>query len=324
MLTFIIILYFQGKEMFPIISVIVPVYKAEKYLSMCICSILNQTFKDFELILVDDGSPDNSGKICDDYGLKDNRIRVIHQSNSGVAIARNNGIQVSKGEWITFVDADDWIEPETYDIALKTALEKKADLLQWSISVDLENQQIKTKKYMTGYFLPETDATYLEPSMCHKLISRKIICDNNIKFPEKITLSEDRYFAFLCYMHSSKNFALDNVFYHYRMTAESATHNMNEKNIEDEIYVIEQIENMSKKLGKENIWKNVLIEQKIITKNHCLILLEKPNCRLWRNVFKEVNGKVLNYGGIKKILYFFLLLHFDFIVKILLNFYKKR
>lgn len=310
--------------MFPVISIIVPVYKAEKYLSMCIDSILNQTFRDFELILIDDGSPDNSGKICDEYELKDNRIRVIHQCNSGVAIARNKGIQVAKGEWIAFVDADDWIEPETYDIALKTALEKKADLVQWGISIDLGSLQIKTKKYMMGYFSPETDATYLEPSMWHKLISKKIICDNNIRFPEKITLSEDRYFAFLCYMYSSKNFALDNVFYHYRMISESATHNITEKNIDDEIYVVEQLENISMKLEKKNIWERVLIEQKIVAKNHCLILLDKPNCRLWRNTFKEVNRQIFKYGGIKNILYFFLLLHLDFIVKILIYFYRKR
>lgn len=310
--------------MSPIISIIVPVYKSEKYLPICIDSILNQTFKNFELILIDDGSTDGSGIICDEYASKDNRICVIHQQNSGVAIARNNGIKIAKGEWIGFVDSDDWIEPETYDVALKSALENKAELVQWGICVNVNERIVKTKKYKKGFFVPENDATYLEPSMWHKLVSKKLICDNKIKFPENITLSEDRYFAFLCYLYSSKNYALDNNFYHYRMTVNSATHNMTEKNIQDEVFVIENFEKIIVDLGKNNAWKKVLIEQKLITKNHCLILLKKPNCGLWRKTFKEINGQVLKYGGIKRILYFFLLLHFDFFVEILIQFYKKR
>ncbi|MCR5761409.1 MAG: glycosyltransferase [Sphaerochaetaceae bacterium] len=93
-----------------LISVIVPIYKVEKYLSKCIDSILNQTYANLEIILVDDGSPDNCGKICDDYAVQDNRIKVIHQKNGGVSKARNNGVKASTGSFISFVDSDDWIE----------------------------------------------------------------------------------------------------------------------------------------------------------------------------------------------------------------------
>ena len=96
-----------------LISVIVPVYKVEKYIHRCVDSILAQTFTDFELILVDDGSPDNCGMICDEYALKDNRIHVIHKENGGLSDARNAGIdwafEHSNSEWITFIDSDDWI-----------------------------------------------------------------------------------------------------------------------------------------------------------------------------------------------------------------------
>ena len=91
----------------PKISVIVPVYKVEKYLNRCVDSILNQTFTDFELILVDDGSPDNCGKICDEYAVKDNRVVVIHQKNAGASNARNNGIKIARGEYLAFCDSDD-------------------------------------------------------------------------------------------------------------------------------------------------------------------------------------------------------------------------
>ena len=96
----------------PEISVIVPVYRAEAYLHACIDSILSQTFSDFELILVDDGSPDNCGAICDDYAARDSRVRVIHQENQGQAAARNRALAVARGDWVCFVDSDDTVHPQ--------------------------------------------------------------------------------------------------------------------------------------------------------------------------------------------------------------------
>ena len=95
----------------PKLSIIVPVYNVEQYLDKCIKSILNQTFKDFELILVDDGSIDNSGEICDEYAKKDSRVKVIHKKNGGLAAARNTGLIIARGDYVGFVDSDDWIEP---------------------------------------------------------------------------------------------------------------------------------------------------------------------------------------------------------------------
>ena len=96
----------------PEVSVIVPVYKVEPYLHRCIDSILGQTFTDFELILVDDGSPDNCGKICDEYAKKDGRVRVVHKENGGVSSARNTGLQIACGKFIYFCDSDDYVEKE--------------------------------------------------------------------------------------------------------------------------------------------------------------------------------------------------------------------
>ena len=99
----------------PLISVIVPIYKVEKYLSKCIESIIAQEYSNIEIILVDDGSPDNCGKICNDYAIKDNRIKVIHKENGGLSSARNAGIDIAQGEYIGFVDSDDTIEPYMYE-----------------------------------------------------------------------------------------------------------------------------------------------------------------------------------------------------------------
>ena len=112
----------------PMISIIVPIYKVEKYLSKCIDSILSQTFTDFELILVDDGSPDSCGKLCDEYALKDNRIKVIHKENGGLSDARNAGIKVAKGKYLGFVDSDDYIAPDMYELLYRLLTESNAEI----------------------------------------------------------------------------------------------------------------------------------------------------------------------------------------------------
>lgn len=97
------------------ISIIIPVYKVEAYLPKCLDSVLQQTYKNLEIILIDDGSPDESGKICDEYSKKDERIKVIHKENAGVAQARNDGIEAATGAYISFIDSDDWISPRAYE-----------------------------------------------------------------------------------------------------------------------------------------------------------------------------------------------------------------
>ncbi|WP_312336631.1 glycosyltransferase family 2 protein [Anaerospora hongkongensis] len=112
----------------PTISIIVPVYKVEKYLHKCINSILTQTFKDFELILVNDGSPDNCGTICDEYSQKDHRVVVIHKKNGGLSDARNAGLDIARGKYIGFVDSDDYIEKDMYELLYTNIIEVDADI----------------------------------------------------------------------------------------------------------------------------------------------------------------------------------------------------
>lgn len=110
------------------ISVIVPVYKVEPYLRKCLDSVVNQTYQNLEIILVDDGSPDRCGAICEEYAVRDKRIRVIHKENGGVSSARNAGLSAVTGEWIGWVDSDDWIEADMYECLLKKAEEQEADI----------------------------------------------------------------------------------------------------------------------------------------------------------------------------------------------------
>lgn len=116
-------------EQNPLISVIVPVYKVEEYLSRCVDSLLNQTYENLQVILVDDGSPDNSGTICDAYAGQDSRVKVIHKVNGGLSSARNAGIDAAQGDYLSFVDSDDWLEPDSYEHMMAAALQHDVKLV---------------------------------------------------------------------------------------------------------------------------------------------------------------------------------------------------
>ena len=135
----------------PRISVIVPVYKCEEYIETCVDSILNQTFSDFEIILVDDGSPDNSGKICDELAKKHNRITVLHQENQGQAAARNNAVKIARGEWLHFADSDDSLHPQILQNLYNAVIENDVKLAMCS-AVQGENLPTDFKSDTKVYF----------------------------------------------------------------------------------------------------------------------------------------------------------------------------
>lgn len=137
------------------ISIIVPVYKVEKYLEKCVDSILAQTFTDFELILVDDGSPDRSGAMCDEYAQKDSRVRVIHKENGGLSSARNAGIDVAKGRYLGFVDSDDYIAADMYELLYQEITQSQADLAICGIYDVYEGKPPKIKKKIHEVVSPE-------------------------------------------------------------------------------------------------------------------------------------------------------------------------
>ena len=144
-------------EHLPLISIITPVYNVEQYLCQCLDSILMQDFQSWELILVDDGSTDASGTICDEYALKDKRIRVLHKENTGQADSRNVALQLAKADLIGFVDSDDWIERDMYDVLYRTLIENQADIV------------------ICGYFLDYSDGT--ETSCCD--LGKNIVYDRD-------------------------------------------------------------------------------------------------------------------------------------------------
>ena len=124
-----------------LISVIVPVYNTEKYLGRCVDSIINQTYTNLEIILVDDGSPDNSPAICDEYAKKDQRIKVIHKENGGLSSARNAGLDIAKGDFISFIDSDDWVEKDLFEVLVSLYGKTQAEIIASSFVGDGNGQQ---------------------------------------------------------------------------------------------------------------------------------------------------------------------------------------
>ena len=192
----------MGKNQSLKISVIVPVYKAEAYLHRCVDSLLAQTFQDFEILLIDDGSPDRSGEICDEYARRDKRVRVFHKENAGVSSARNLGLDNARGEWICFVDSDDWVEM-TYLYDLKSGvLSEKSLVVQGFEFVTISGAIINYKQFKHEIIIFEDFIRlFTEYNLCSygfpwsKLFSRKLITDNHIRFETSISFSEDLLFV---------------------------------------------------------------------------------------------------------------------------------
>ena len=212
------------------ISVIVPVYNVENYLHQCLDSILAQTFADFELILVDDGSSDNCGVICDEYAEKDSRVHVIHQENQGVSIARNHGMQIAKGEYITFIDSDDWIDHRFLECLYASAKEKNADVCVSGVDIvvcEEEAKPIVAKKYKVfsareaiEYFGQQDGAAGFR-GPCAKLIKTTIL--KECLFPEDRYYGEDFAVVYKWYATSSVVIERKDQLYFYRKNENSAT-----------------------------------------------------------------------------------------------------
>ena len=171
----------------PKLSIIVPVYKVEQYIHKCVDSILNQTFTDFELILVDDGSPDNCGEICDEYAQKDERVRVIHKENGGLSDARNFGLKKAKGKYISFIDSDDWVDLDLYRDVIDYQEDNDLGVVCFDV-YEVKGEKIKyNNRFDANKIFTGADALYkiltdeIDNSACNKVYKKELWED--IEFP---------------------------------------------------------------------------------------------------------------------------------------------
>lgn len=216
----------------PILSIIVPIYQAKEYLEKCIKSILEQSFSDFELILVDDGSDDGCEQICNDFAKKDERVKIIRQENQGVSSARNIGLDYASGRYITFVDADDWIEKDLLKETINVIEKSKADVLYHGFIKDIWNEDGKESIFeegpvIEGVLSKRTMKTYIMEQkgeisinvFCY-VIKRELL--NDIRFNVNMTYAEDAVFIMQVLTKARGYCLLKESGYHYNVRIGSA------------------------------------------------------------------------------------------------------
>lgn len=224
------------------VSVIVPVYNAEKYLPQCLDSLLKQTYTNIEVILIDDGSTDKSLAICQSYANKDNRIMIHSIENSGVSTARNLGIDCATGEYITFVDSDDWAEPNMLECVVNNIEQTESDLVIWSYFKNYYNNEIKLSLLPGGdqVFEEDKDILYLKTiygrysegevtegvsvgtTWC-KLYRTDFIKERGLKFNPSLTRAQDTIFSIYAFSYAKRISYFDENLYHYRISNSSTT-----------------------------------------------------------------------------------------------------
>lgn len=221
----------------PFLSIIVPVYNVENYIRQCLDSILAQDFSDYEVILVDDGSVDSSGAICDQYTSENPSFQCIHKPNGGHTSARKCGYEASRGQYVAFVDSDDWIAPDMYGKMCHAIQETQADIVLCNYTAVMpDRREICTMPFPAGFydkarleeevypFMIYSGVFYkygISPNLWNKLFRREQLRDHLFHVPDEVTVGEDALTSYSCILDASSVFIMDENFYYYRSNADS-------------------------------------------------------------------------------------------------------
>ena len=289
----------------PLISIIVPAYNVNEYLCKSVDSLLCQSYSNLEIILIDDGSTDSTGKLCDLYAIKDSRVKVIHQENQGVSSARNAALKVAKGDFVSFVDADDYVDETMYEVLVKNALKYNSDYVITGFSIDKDisfaNSSVyKIKQEVISWTKDNAivDLTSLKSNFSGRLVCSKLIkmeIAKSVMFDVDLPLAEDQLFALNCILKSKNIIAVSGKPYHYIFRRNSASRSkINEKKVEQILSAYTKICN----IVKNKLDDNLLLRFKVYSLCRCelysankLIMQNQNNSMLYRklrnNVAKE-------------------------------------
>lgn len=297
-----------------LISVIIPIYNVEKYISKCLDSVINQTYKKIEIICVDDGSPDNSIKILEEYEKKDSRVKIIRQENRGLSGARNTGIKNSKGEYIFFLDSDDWLPSNSLELLYKDILLNKSDISVGNLIkvYPKKNKEIGLKKLkknnysLRNYLEYSINKRNFTANVVNKLYKTKIIVENEILFKEKI-LYEDFLFTIQYFIYCKRISVIkEKVYYYFLERENSIVNTVSMRDLETFLNVIEiekfLIKNNQKEILNSKYFQNYIFEW----------LLSATVSKLFKNG---------NVSSIEKMYY---LIKDNFIFKKYYNLYQKN
>lgn len=232
-------------------SIIIPAYNAERYLERCLDSIVRQTYSQIEIILINDGSTDRSGEICDQYAQKDSRVKVIHQKNSGVSSARNAGLETASGDYIGFVDADDWIEHNMFEILSRHLSKKTVDVVRFNAERkgELLNSLPFEGEYSGERFQDEVQlpligserfgGMFILGVLWLHIFRREIIEKNRIKFNRDLHRCEDRLFTLTSILYSQNILFIDDILYHYEVNDGSLSNKYDPQRWQQELAYLE-------------------------------------------------------------------------------------
>lgn len=257
----------------PFFSIIIPIYNTpQEYFECCIKSLREQSFSDIEILLVDDGSHKECAEMCDEYARMDDRVKVIHQLNQGVSVARNNGIRAATADWIMFVDADDWLDSDACERLNAYLLNNSCDMLLFNAIKEYANKQEKMNYgFEHGCIYNTSDVDIREfiyrramqtPNMkvvqyCpvyyswDKVFKRSWLLDNNLQYPVGLTKSEDKIFILRCFEKIRTLYYVEDVFYHYRINATSACNKYSDNADVDRIKLTELLSEIAERMDKE-------------------------------------------------------------------------
>jgi len=281
-------------------SIILPIYNVEKYLSACIESILSQTYKDYEIILVDDGSKDSSGKICNEYADKYDFVKVIHKTNGGQSTARNEGLKMATGEYVYFVDSDDYLIDEMVLSKISSRLDNNPDVVAFSSVKWFESTRKQSEYYVplevSGDCCSATDVlcelidkdSYSNAPWC-KVIKRILLTDNSIEFENGI-VAEDNDWYYKVVSHINTIELINEPLYVYRQREGSTSHTHSNKKFEDYLWIIEKwakFVSEGKPSGNKTVIRNSLAKQ------YCHALIGYASLEKTAEYEKRLKG--LNY-----------------------------
>lgn len=242
-----------GKDGDFMISIIVPIYKVEKYLDKCVNSILNQTYKDLEIILVDDGSPDNCPEMCDDFAKRDSRVKVVHKQNGGLMSARQAGLRVSKGDYVGFVDGDDWIEPDMYMHFHNAVSKYNSDIIVSEFYFDFGDEQNSSSQNLSKPFFTKDEMINeiypvmlfkppyynfgINPCCWAKLFKKELLEKCLYSIPTEIKIGEDTAFTYPCLIYANSMAYVDKPCYHYMDSRDGSMTSSYDADMENTIFI---------------------------------------------------------------------------------------
>lgn len=275
-----------------LISVIVPIYNVESYLDRCIRSIVNQTYKNLEIILIDDGSPDQCPDICDQWAQRDYRIKVIHKENGGLSDARNAGMKIMTGDYVSFIDSDDWISENMYEIMLYNMQTNNADICESGFKrtsefnkYEEQNSQGKCKAYAKEEALKALIQENIKPMVWNKLYKRNLIEDNWFRVGK---CNEDEFWIYKILDNSKKIIQIDDILYYYFFR---------ENSIINETYALKRLDGLEARYERMKYLEKYpqvyrIAKQQLIF--NCMYHYQKGLSYLKGNDLKVLKKKIIN------------------------------